>query len=317
MIKRAITVWAGVVFLLGAAWGACAAEAKVKVFVSIPPQKAFVERMGGDRVEVRVLLTPGESPAMYRPRPSLVAKLAASDLFFRIGLPYETLLMPKIKSMAGGLSVVDTRKGVPMLAMEDGHTHGEDDHDHGNDEHTSHPAEHHESSGDFEGLDPHIWLDPLRVQVQAETMRDALMARDPDGRAIYAAGYEALVQELTALHRHVATALAPLAGEALYVFHPAFGYFADAYGLVQKAVEVEGKSPKGRALSRFIRQARADGVRVIFVQPQFDAHAAEKVARAVGGAVVPLDPLAPHYFENLRHMADTVAEALKEQDNNR
>lgn len=314
MIKRVIAAWAGVVFLFGAAGGACAAGAKVKVFVSIPPQKAFVERMGGDRVDVRVLLTPGESPAMYRPRPSLVAKLASSDLFFRIGIPYETLLMPKITSMAGGLSVVDTRKGVPMLAMGDGHAHDEDEHAHGKDDHTSHPVGHHDASGDFEGLDPHIWLDPLRVRVQAKTMRDALIARDPDGRATYAAGYEALLRELTALHRHVATALAPLDGETLYVFHPAFGYFADAYGLVQKAVEVEGKSPKGRALSRFIRQARADGVRVIFVQPQFDRHAAEKVARAVGGAVVPLDPLAPHYFENLRHMADTVAEALKERE---
>lgn len=306
MIKRVVSVCAAWVFLLGSALGAVAGEAKVRVFVSIPPQKVFVERIGGDRVEVQVLLSPGESPATYRPKPSLMAKLSAADIFFRIGLPFETHLMPKIKSMAGQLKVVDTRTGVPLLAMGDDHAHGED-RSHGA---KSDSSGNHDASA-FEGMDPHIWLDPLRVTIQAATMRDALTALDPGGRARYAAGCDALIKELKALHRTLSTVLAPLSGETLYVFHPAFGYFADAYKMVQKAVEVDGKSPKGRALALFIRQAKADGVRVIFVQPQFDRHAAEKVAAAVGGVVVPLDPLAPHYFANLQAMADAVAKGLK------
>lgn len=308
MIKQVISACAVVIFLMGSAIGADAREAKAKVFVSILPQKTFVERIGGDRVDVSVLLSPGESPATYRPKPSLMGKLASSDIFFRIGLPFEAHLMPKIKSMAGNLDVVDTRKGVPLLAMgEDHHHDGENEH-HEAVDHSAHP-----NDSDHEGMDPHIWLDPMRVIIQAGTMRDALIALDPDGRDAYAAGCDALVKELTALNQHIAAALAPLEGETLYVFHPAYGYFADAYGLVQKAVEVDGKSPKGRALAQFIGQARAESVRVIFVQPQFDRHAAEKVAAAVGGAVVPLDPLAPAYFENLRHMADTVAMGLKAQ----
>jgi len=303
MIKRVIWAWA-VVFLLCVSGWAEAGEAPVKVFVSIPPQKVFVERIGGDRVAVKVLITPGESPAMYRPRPSVVASLGAADLFFRMGLPYEALLISKITSMAGGLRVVDTRKGVPLLAMGDGHHHDGESRHHGK------PG-HRDGHDGYEGLDPHIWLDPMRVQIQAVTMRDALIALDPSGRAIYTAGCEALVADLAALHTLISGALAPLAGETLYVFHPAFGYFADAYGLVQKAVEVEGKSPKGKSLARYIQQARADGVRVIFVQPQFDRHTADTVAAALGGVVVPLDPLAARYFENLREMADAVSEALK------
>lgn len=300
MRKQVISVWAIVLFIAGSALSVAADEARVKVFVSIFPQKTFVERIGGDRVDVEVLLSPGESPATYRPKPSLMAKLARSNLFFRIGLPFETLLMPKIKSMAASLTVVDTRKGIPFLTMGEGHHHeGQDGH-------------HADVSGDsdHEGMDPHIWLDPLRMTTMAVTMRDALIALDPDGRESYVGGCDALVKELTALHSHISVVLAPMKGETLYVFHPAFGYFADTYGLVQKAVEVEGKRPKARALALFIEQARADGVRVIFVQPQFDRHAADKVAAAIGGAVVPLDPLALHYFENLRHMADVVAKEL-------
>jgi len=306
MRKQVISAWVIVLVIVGAAFCATADVARVKVFVSILPQKTFVERIGGDRVDVSVLLSPGESPATYRPKPSLMRKLASSDIFFRIGLPFESHLMPKIKSMAGHLEVVDTRKGVSLLAMGEDHHH--DDGHHDEKEHSAHSND----SG-HEGMDPHIWLDPMRVITQAATMRDALISLDPDGRDVYAAGFDDLVKELTALHQHIAAALAPLEGDTLYVFHPAYGYFADAYGLVQKAVEVDGKSPKGRALAQFIGQARAEDVRVIFVQPQFDRHAAEKVAAAVGGAVVPLDPLALDYFENLRHMADTVARGLKAQ----
>ncbi|VVS91800.1 metal ABC transporter solute-binding protein, Zn/Mn family [Desulfoluna spongiiphila] len=302
---RRFVMWAVSALFLGVSFGAGAEEVPVSVFVSIAPQKAFVERIGGDRVEVKVLLSPGESPAMYRPKPSKVASLAEADLFFRMGLPYETHLMPKITSMAGDLKVVDTRKGVPMLSMTEHHH----DKEHGGHDH----HDHHNHHDTHEGMDPHIWLDPMRVQIQAVTMRDALIALDPSGRAVYEAGCKALINELDALHGQISKALAPLAGETLYVFHPAFGYFADAYGLVQKAVEVEGKSPKGKALAGYIGQARADGVRVIFVQPQFDRHTAEKVAAAIGGAVVPLDPLAGDYFGNLREMADKVSEGLKDQ----
>ena len=299
MVKQAMAICAGLLFLMGLAPQAYAGSPgpEIRVFVSILPQKIFVERMGGERVAVKVLLAPGESPATYRPKPSLMASLADSDLFFRIGVPFETHLMPKIKGMGGNLQVVDTRKGVPLIYMGEAHHHDDDN------------GGHTEGNG-AEGLDPHIWLDPLRVVTQVITMRDALIARDPQGKETYTRGGAMLIEDLLHLHQEISEALTPLSGETLYVFHPAFGYFADAYGLVQKAVEVDGKSPKGRALAQFIGSARADGVRVVFVQPQFDRHAAEKVAAAIDGAVIPLDPLAPDYFANLRDMAGAVVKAL-------
>jgi zinc transport system substrate-binding protein len=94
------------------------------------------------------------------------------------------------------------------------------------------------------------------------------------------------------------------------VYHPAFGYFADAYGLKQVPVEVEGKEPSARQLAAFIERAKAAGAKVIFVQPQFSTKSAEAVARSIGGAVVPMDPLATDYLANLERTAEKTAEAL-------
>lgn len=341
-------------FMMVALWVtgvAHAGDSAVKVFVSVLPQKLFVERIGGERVEVSVLVSPGESPATYRPKPSKVAKLAASDLYFRIGVPFENHLLPKVESFAKGLTIVDTRKGVALRTMTEPHHHDDhsgpheahDDHHgemHHESEHDDHHGEvahheeghhheghhreeaHHAEDGhdmhgeerhDHEGTDPHIWMDPMRVKIQAKTMRDALVAQDPEGKGVYMKGYAAFAKELEALDAELSKVLAPLKGSALYVYHPAFGYFADAYGLVQKAVEVEGKRPKGRLLAQFIKQARGDGAKVIFVQPQFDRHTAQKIANAIGGTVIALDPLAPEYVKNLKMMAESVRENISSQ----
>jgi len=93
------------------------------------------------------------------------------------------------------------------------------------------------------------------------------------------------------------------------VFHPAWGYFADTYGLIQIPIEKEGKEPGARALTLLIGQARREHVKVIFVQPQFDRKSATQVARAIGGRVVAIDPLAPDYMNNLRGVARQISEA--------
>src|SRR5690606_3888118 len=100
-------------------------------------------------------------------------------------------------------------------------------------------------------------------------------------------------------------------GQRFLVFHPSWGYFAAAYGLVQVAIEHEGKEPGARALAGIIEQAKAEGIRVVFVQQQSAGASARAVAEAIGGRVVPLDPLAPDYLANLRRSAQAIAEALR------
>jgi zinc transport system substrate-binding protein len=330
------------------------AQEKLQVFVSILPQKYFVERIAGDLAEVDVLVTPGKSPATYSPTPAQVKTLAGADVYFRIGVPFENGFMHKIASIAPDTRVVDTRTGILLRDMEDhiheedhheAHSHGhEDGHspdtamshdDHKTDDHHNADGDHkaddghgdhghaHDSKADHDkhgqkhgqadmgaGKDPHIWMSPVRVKQQAATMTDVLIELAPAQKERFRKNFDAFARDLDRLHEQLKNTLAPLAGQNLFVFHPAFGYLADDYGLNQIPVETMGRSPKGKELSAIIKLAKQEKARVIFVQPQFDRQAALKIAEAIDGAVVSINPLAQDYLDNMTLMADTIAAAL-------
>ena len=95
------------------------------------------------------------------------------------------------------------------------------------------------------------------------------------------------------------------------VFHPAWGYFAQAYGLEQVAVEMEGKEPGPVDLEELIHYAREEGIKVIFVQPEFSTKSAETIAKAIEGEVIFANPLALDWAENLKEVATAFEAALK------
>lgn len=268
-------------------------ENRPKVFVSILPTEYFVQRIGGDRIRVETLVQPGHSPATYAPTPKQMTSLASSRIYFRIGVPFENALVPKLSRILPDLRIVDLQKGIGLQGIEnhddlDGHGHREGD------------------------VDPHTWLDPMLALEHAAVIRDTLAETDPEGKLTYEANYRQLAGELHELDQVLRKTLAPFAGSTVYVFHPAYGYFCRAYNLKQKAITPGGREPGARYLARLIEQARKDGVRVIFVQPQFTDKAARTIARAINGRVIELDPLAYDYITNLKTMAGVIAQSLPE-----
>ncbi|MEA3547507.1 MAG: zinc ABC transporter substrate-binding protein [Thermodesulfobacteriota bacterium] len=269
---------------------ACAAEKnRLSVFVSIAPQAYFVERVGGSHVEVNILLPSDQNPATYAPSPRQMAHLSLASLFFRAGMPFENVLLPKIKSNMPDLRVVETGRTIRHASTGGNH------HDHGNE------------------LDPHTWMSPLLVIEHANVIRETLEQVDPYHRDEYKANYENFVRDLNLLHDEIKSALRPLAGKTFFVFHPAYGYFAETYGLKQKAVETGGKEPTARHLAGLIRRAQEEKIRVIFVQPQFSTKSAESIAQAINGTAVSLDPLAEDYINNMKQMARAVKKGLAEK----
>jgi len=260
---------------------------KISAFVSILPQAYFVERIGGNYVNVSVMVGSGQSPATYEPTPKQMARLGRSQLYFRIGTPFEKGFIDKISRTFTNLTIIDTRNGVTLRYFK-------------------------QSQG-LKVPDPHIWLDPKLVKIQAETISEALKETDPVHAGEFEKNLKAFQADIDRLDAKIAVILAPLKGGKLYVFHPAFGYFAESYGLTQVAVEIEGKEPSPKQLSRLINKAKKEGVRVIFVQPQYATKEARTVARAIGGAVVPINPLPRDYLKNLEDMANIIEKALKQQ----
>lgn len=281
----------------------------IPVTVSVLPQQYFVQRIGGERVSVNVMIPPGHSPASYEPSPKQMRQLSRSVLYFRIGhIPFEQVWMDNIIASNPTLKVVDTSRGVALIDTRRSDNHKEQGHEH------DHETEHQHQSDDnhvHTGIDPHIWLSPHAVKIQSRHIRDTLIAIDPDHEEIYRSNYHTFESDIDRLYGEIKASFNGLEGRKFMVFHPAWGYFARDFGLQQLPVEVGGKTPSPAILKQVIDTARQEKIQVIFVQRQFDTHSAEAVAADINGRVIQLDPLAPDWLANMKKIASALQEALK------
>ena len=274
----------------------------VIVTVSILPQQYFVERIGGERVKVNVMVAPGDSPHNYEPKPEQMTALSQSAAYFSIGVDFEGAWLDKIAAANPNMLMVDTIADVDRLPMA-AHSHeGEEDHD---------EDEEHEE----DGLDPHVWTSPELVKIMSQSIYAALAQLDPDHQAEYQKNLDQFVQEIDTLEAEIRQNLAGLEGKKFFVFHPAWGYFANDFGLEQIPIETGGTEPSAKELAALIDEARHEGVRVIFVQPEMSTKAAETIAAEIGGSVVPISPLAYDWMSNLSLVAEAFRDVLGQQGN--
>lgn len=276
--------------------------AKPTVFVSIVPQKFFVQQLGGEFVDVEVMVKPGASPATYEPKSSQMAKLAGAAVYFAIGVPFERAWLARIGGVNPGLRIIHTDEAIEKMHMAS-HHHDEEHHAEGKGEH---------ETEDGQGIvDPHIWLSPPLVKVQAAVISQGLRELLPAHSAELEARYQRFIEGVDQLDRELRNMLATSKGVRFMVFHPSWGYFAREYGLTQVAIEIEGKNPKPSQLQELILYARANDIRVIFAQPQFSKKNAEIIAREIRGEVSVADPLAEDWFGNLRGVTEKIRTAAK------
>jgi zinc transport system substrate-binding protein len=264
----------------------------IQVFVSILPQQYLVQQISAELVNAQVLVEPGADPHTYEPKPGQMADLTKARLYFSIGMPFEKVWLPKISAANPELKVVATDQGITKLPMEDhGHAHASD---------------HTEAS-----LDPHIWLAPQLLKIMAQTISMALSEAAPEHVARFAQNYRQFAGRMDELDGQIRALLAGTQGTRFIAFHPSWGYFAKAYGLVQIPIEIEGKEPKAAQLRDLIRKARELKITVIFAQPQFSTRSAELIAEEIGGRVIPADPLAADVPANLLRQAQAFQGALR------
>ena len=256
----------------------------VHAWVSIQPQKYFVERVGGDSVSVEVLVRPGQSPEMYAPGAAQMAKLARSDLYFGIGVPIEAPLFRRIKSSMRGVRIVQTGN-VPAGHHAHGHEHGH-------------------AGCDHAAYDPHIWLDPVQMVAAVCRVRDALIEADPAHQVQFQVNADVLIDQLHNLDAALSRQLSPYAGRSFFINHPALGHFATRYGLRQMSIEHAGSAPSARRIADLIEVARAERVSAIFTQPEFGRTTATVLARALDVEVLELDILSEDYLVSMQQIAD-------------
>lgn len=259
---------------------------KLQIMVSIPPQKYFVERIGNGYVNVNVMVPAGAEPHTFEPKPEQLRALSHSQAYMRIRIEFESAWMDKIKGVNPKMLIVDTTQGIKRLPIAPGfHEEGEN-------------------------LDPHIWLSPQLVKIQARTITDTLVKLDTKNQAVYRGNLKRFLADIDNLDADIRKNLQGVKNRKFIVFHPAWGYFARDYGLEIIPIQVGGHEPSAAELAALITKAKKENIKVIFVQPQFSKQAAATIAQEIDGKVLVLDPLSPDWLNNLRQVSHTFVKVL-------
>ena len=252
-------------------------DGRTVIIVSILPQADFVEHVGGDKVDVIVMIPPGANPATYEPTASQLKAVSSAAMYVKVGsgLPFEEVWLDKICSANPDMMIIDTSEGVDLIPS-----------------------------------DPHIWLSPRSAMVQVENIYKGLVAMDPENSEYYYRNKEQYINDLEVLDTDITESLSGFDGRNFMVFHPSWGYFSRDYDLTMIAVEIEGKEPSAGDMARLVETAKENNIKIIFVQPQFSTKSAEVIAKEIGGSVVAVDPLPQDYITNLRIVSNTFAQSL-------
>lgn len=271
-----------------------AEDEKIIVTVSVLPQKYFVERVGDQDVSVNVMVGPGESPHSYEPKPEQMRALSDSTLYFLTGVEFEAAWMDRLAGTNPDMRLVDLSADIEKITLAS-HGHGEEDEDNHEDE---------------DGLDPHVWTSPELVKGMAAIIARELAELNPRRADYYNANLAEFTRDIEDLQVDIRTSLEPLESRKFMVFHPAWSYFANEFGLEQIAIEAGGTEPSASQLAALLDEAREEDITVVFAQPEFSTRSAVTIAREIGGMVVLISPLEEDWLANLARIAQSLAENL-------
>lgn len=261
-------------------------ESKINVAVSIVPEETFVKEVGGDKVKVTTMIPSGQSPENYAPTTDIMEELSNSSLYFSIGVPTENAnILPKMR---------DFNKEIKMVSMAD--------------EVSKVYSERKFESGE---RDPHIWLSPKRAKVMVEIIAKELSAVDPNNADYYKTNSENYIKKLDKLDEDIKSSLSLLKAKDFICYHPAFGYFADDYGLQMTALENEGKEATIEDFQKTIDFAKGKGIKAIFYQAEIDSKQAKSFATEINGKAEMVQPLASDYIDNLEKTAETFKQVME------
>jgi zinc transport system substrate-binding protein len=262
------------------------ASGKIGVAVTILPQAEFAESIGGDRINVTVMVPPGTSPHTTELTPSQMTEVAKARMYAKVGsgVEFELAYMDKIKDVNKNMLIVDCSEGIELIGSVD---------------------------PDEPGDDPHIWLSPANAEIMVKNICDGLVQIDPANKTYYERNRDTYLEKLNSLDEEIKAKLENVQNRAFIVFHPSWGYFARDYNLEQIPIEIGGKEPSAQDVSQIIEEAKSRNIKIIFASPQFNPQMAEVIAHEIGGNVVSIDQLAKDYISNLQIVSNEIVEAME------
>ena len=299
-----------IVLILVMLFSACSPQAKpvtleedaqkMQVTVSILPQKWFVDRIAGDLVITQNLVGSGDNPHTYEPTPGQMAILEKSDLYFTIGIEFEEAWMDKLIATNPTMKIVDSSAGIERIPMVGGHHHDDDEaHDHANHDHEA------------DALDPHVWFSPDNARQIAENIANALIEQDPQNESTYTNNLESVLEEIANTDEEITSILQDISRRHFMIVHPAWGYFAHAYGLHMIPVEIGGNEPGPADMAKILEAVKDYQISLLFVEKGSNMSLAQSIARQAGiSEIIEWDPMAYEWAENMLSLGRDLQNAL-------
>lgn len=250
-----------------------ASNVKPKILVTIPPYAHFVKALVGDEATVEVFIPPGANPHTYEPSPAQIRHFSEAKMWFRTGDPIEYKMVQFLKS-------------YPVQIVNLSEAWQEEHHD---DEH-----------------DLHLWLNPLIVAKQVNTITQTLLHQFPSMKATLLSHQQTLVDQLLAIDARLSAQMIPFQGEHLFISHPALGYFCQRYGLYQLSVEIHGKDPLPQDIAALMAQLKEHPVPVLLTLPEYNNKGALLIAHQLHLPSEEIDPYVEDYFSMLTHLSQLI-----------
>ena len=284
---------------------------KIAVVASIFPIADMVRQVGGEYVDVTVVVPAGASPHTFEPKPSLLKKFSAARLYFMIGAGFETWSARFVNASARPPETVVLSKGLSLIrgAGFNHHPAGESEKD------ESRTA--HDPAG---AANPHVWLDPVYAVKMVSQIVSALVRLDDAHKAVYEQNGRAYISRLEALDRLISARVAMFRTKTYVAFHPAWDYFGRRYGLVSVGVieTTPGRNPTPKQIKKIIAEIKSHRIGAIFAEPQLNPKAAEVIAREAGIRMLLLDPMGgdgitgrSSYLDLMHYNLDILQEAMQ------
>lgn len=263
---------------------------RLKISVSIASIQWLVDKIGGELVQTQSLTTSGDDPHTYEPSPSQMTAMAASDLYFTVGVEFEEVWIPKFVEANSDLQVVDISVGVQRIPLAD-HDHEDDD---------SH-----------EGLDPHIWLSPGNMELIANNISSILGSTDPKNAEVYQNNLENVLVILESVDNQLNQMFSQTLRKQFLIIHPSLGYIANAYGLQMIPVEVDGQEPSPTQLAEILHASEEYGIGTLFTQTGSNPLNVQVLAEQADiDQIIEIDPMAYDWSANMLFIGNALQKAL-------
>lgn len=259
------------------------------ITVSIPPFKYFIDAIGGNDFRVNVMVPAGSNPHIYEPVPDQISKLRKSVAYVSNGyLGFEMTWLDRFYETNRGMKKLSLGNSIDLIKPE---RNADSDH--------------------TEGADPHYWISPQCALIMASDIKALLVDLNPGGAEKYERNYRTLVKSINDIDLKAKGFFSGYQGRSFMIFHPTLGYLARDYGLKEISVENEGKEPNPASLKELIDTGKAENIKVIFIQKEYDTKNARTIAEETGAVLETIDPLSENWALSVQQIIDALYKSFK------